>query len=176
MHVTHKIPDNKRVTHKSIQDSKGYAKIAPNVSQSSVLGTPKIALRDKMWANMSPNELQCDPKWHRWHPQKATCWCQMATSLPSGSQIATKLKNLKNQDFAGSPFLDESIIITTLFQCRRGGWGQACFSNSQQHRGAPSIRGVISVIVGLWPTRSMVLYRNANAVNIYRNPRDHTLS
>ena len=72
MHVTHKVPHNKRVTHKSIQDSKGYAKIAPNVSQSSVLGTPKIPLRVQMCSNMSPNELQCDPKWHPWPPQKAT--------------------------------------------------------------------------------------------------------
>ena len=104
MHVTHKIPHNKRVTHKSIQDSKGYAKIAPNVSQSSVLGTPKIPLRVQMWPNMSPNELQCDPKWHRWPPQKVTWWCQMATSWPSGSQVPTKLKNLKNRDVGGVPF------------------------------------------------------------------------
>ena len=51
MHVTHEIPHNKRVRHNSIQDSKGYAKIAANVSQSSVLGvlgTPKIPLRVKM--------------------------------------------------------------------------------------------------------------------------------
>ncbi len=74
MHVTHKVPHHKRMTHKPVQNSKGYTKIArtimtgyieneyispskgyvkiePNVSQSSVLGvlgTPEIPLRVKM--------------------------------------------------------------------------------------------------------------------------------
>ncbi len=59
MHVTHKVQHNKRVTHKSIQDSKGYAKIAPNVSQSSVLGTPKIA---PMSSNVTPSGTDGLPK------------------------------------------------------------------------------------------------------------------
>ena len=124
VHVAHKILHNKRVTHKSVQDNKWYAKITQNVRQSSVLGTPK-----------NPNVTQHEPQW-------APMWSQVAPIaspedhlMVSNGQLMTiwipgshKIEALEKSRFWGESHLDESIDnYHVIFMSQRCG-GTFCFS------------------------------------------------